>query len=182
MCAALALLAIGSGKTFTITGGPEKYEDRGIIPRTLSHIFNEFRKRSDYSYQMHVSYLEIYNDSGYDLLDPSLEDNAKALEDLPKVALQEDEDGNIHLRNLSAHQVSSLACLYAGLYALSLVLAIHALQLFRVIYALPLVLTTCALTTCTCATAGRARRRRSLCSPLVLIIYASSLVRTIYAP
>jgi kinesin family protein 6/9 len=78
----------GSGKTFTITGGPEKYEDRGIIPRTLSHIFNEFRKRSDFSYQMHVSYLEIYNNDGYDLLDPTLEDQAKALEDLPKVILQ----------------------------------------------------------------------------------------------
>eukprot|EP00961_Rhodomonas_salina_P280627 3790689-Rhodomonas_salina.1 len=42
----------GSGKTFTITGGPEKYEDRGIIPRVLSHIFNEFKRRSDWSYQV----------------------------------------------------------------------------------------------------------------------------------
>jgi len=56
---------------------------------------------------MHISYLEIYNDSGYDLLDPSLENNAKALEDLPKVILQEDEDSNIHLRNLSAHQATT---------------------------------------------------------------------------
>ncbi len=30
----------GSGKTFTITGGAERYADRGIIPRTLSHIFD----------------------------------------------------------------------------------------------------------------------------------------------
>jgi kinesin family protein 6/9 len=29
----------GSGKTFTITGGAERYADRGIIPRTLSYIF-----------------------------------------------------------------------------------------------------------------------------------------------
>ena len=66
-------------------------------------LFNEFKKRSDYQYQMHVSYLEIYMDSGYDLLYPSLEDNVKALEDLPKVKLMEDDDVNIHLRNLSAH-------------------------------------------------------------------------------
>lgn len=97
----------GSGKTFTITGGPEKYEDRGIIPRVLSHIFNEFKRRSDWSYQAHFSYLEIYNDAGYDLLDPSLEDNAKALEDLPRVILQEDEGGNIHLKNLSAHKATT---------------------------------------------------------------------------
>ena len=32
----------GSGKTFTITGGTEKYNDRGIIPRTISYIFSEF--------------------------------------------------------------------------------------------------------------------------------------------
>lgn len=29
----------GSGKTYTITGGTEKYTERGIIPRTLSYIF-----------------------------------------------------------------------------------------------------------------------------------------------
>ena len=31
----------GSGKTFTMTGGTESYDDRGIIPRTLSYIFNQ---------------------------------------------------------------------------------------------------------------------------------------------
>ena len=34
----------GSGKTFTITGGAERYEDRGLIPRTIAHIFECFRK------------------------------------------------------------------------------------------------------------------------------------------
>lgn len=32
----------GSGKTFTITGGVEKYADRGIIPRTLSYLFQQY--------------------------------------------------------------------------------------------------------------------------------------------
>lgn len=36
------------------------------------------------------------SNQGFDLLDPSHE--SKKLEDLPKVALMEDEDGNIHLR------------------------------------------------------------------------------------
>ena len=35
----------GSGKTFTMTGGTESYEDRGLIPRTLSYLFNETRQR-----------------------------------------------------------------------------------------------------------------------------------------
>ena len=30
----------GSGKTFTMTGGVGSYDDRGLIPRTLSYIFN----------------------------------------------------------------------------------------------------------------------------------------------
>lgn len=29
----------GTGKTFTITGGAERYSDRGIIPRTLSYLY-----------------------------------------------------------------------------------------------------------------------------------------------
>eukprot|EP00605_Chrysophyceae_sp_TOSAG23-4_P001469 GSChrysophyteH1.ASY1.ANO1.1605.1 assembled CDS len=71
----------GSGKTFTLTGGPERY------------------------FKAYVSYLELYNETGYDLLDPSHE--TKALEDLPKVTMLEDEHGNFHLKNLSMHEASS---------------------------------------------------------------------------
>ena len=91
----------GSGKTFTITGGPERYVDRGIIPRALSMIFDEVKQRSGAQFQVHISYLEIYNNTGYDLLDPSHE--TKRLEDLPRVTMREDEDGNVHLRGLSTH-------------------------------------------------------------------------------
>lgn len=40
----LVYLQTGSGKTFTITGGAERYVDRGIIPRMLSYIFECFEK------------------------------------------------------------------------------------------------------------------------------------------
>ncbi|XP_062326162.1 kinesin-like protein KIF6 isoform X2 [Osmerus eperlanus] len=91
----------GSGKTFTITGGAEHYNDRGIIPRTLSYIYQQFsqNKNNNMVYTTHISYLEIYNEVGYDLLDPRHE--ASHLEDLPKVTIMEDPDQNIHLRNLS---------------------------------------------------------------------------------
>lgn len=42
----------GSGKTFTITGGAERYVDRGVIPRTISSIFRELSSRSGYTYQV----------------------------------------------------------------------------------------------------------------------------------
>lgn len=34
----------GSGKTFTMSGS-ESWKDRGIIPRVLTYIFDEFEKR-----------------------------------------------------------------------------------------------------------------------------------------
>ncbi|NXL02953.1 KIF6 protein, partial [Mesembrinibis cayennensis] len=95
----------GSGKTFTITGGAERYGDRGIIPRTLSYIFDQLQKDSSKVYTTHVSYLEIYNECGYDLLDPRHE--ASRLEDLPKVTVMEDPDQNIHLKNLSLQQATN---------------------------------------------------------------------------
>uniref|UniRef100_A0A8C0ICU5 Kinesin-like protein n=1 Tax=Bubo bubo TaxID=30461 RepID=A0A8C0ICU5_BUBBB len=95
----------GSGKTFTITGGAERYSDRGIIPRTLSYIFDQLQKDSSKVYTTHVSYLEIYNECGYDLLDSRHE--ASRLEDLPKVTIMEDPDQNIHLKNLSLQQATN---------------------------------------------------------------------------
>ncbi|XP_030574938.1 kinesin-like protein KIF6 isoform X2 [Archocentrus centrarchus] len=92
----------GSGKTFTITGGAERYSDRGIIPRTLSYLYERFSQDSSMVYTTHISYLEIYNEMGYDLLDSRHE--ASRLEDLPKVMIMEDQDQNIHLRNLSLQQ------------------------------------------------------------------------------
>ncbi len=73
----------GSGKTFTITGGAERYVDRGIIPRAIQYIFKKALEDSDRKYQVAISYLEIYNEIGYDLLDDTRD--AKRLEDLPHV-------------------------------------------------------------------------------------------------
>ncbi|XP_070179968.1 kinesin-like protein KIF6 isoform X2 [Littorina saxatilis] len=95
----------GSGKTFTITGGAERFVDRGLIPRCLSYVYDQTEQNPELSFTVHISYLEIYNESGYDLLDPKHE--AAKLEDLPKVTLMEDADQNIHLKNLSVHQANT---------------------------------------------------------------------------
>lgn len=54
----LLMIQTGSGKTFTITGGAERYADRGIIPRSLSYIFDYYDKvKSSFSVltcQVHV--------------------------------------------------------------------------------------------------------------------------------
>ena len=41
----------GSGKTFTITGGMGRYEDRGIVPRAISHAFTCMAERAGHDYQ-----------------------------------------------------------------------------------------------------------------------------------
>lgn len=85
-----------------MTGGPESYADRGLIPRALSRLFDAVRAAEasgDASYAVLVSYMEVYNETAYDLLDPAHE--GTALEGLPRVTLQEDEEGRVHARGLS---------------------------------------------------------------------------------
>jgi kinesin family protein 6/9 len=157
----------GSGKTFTITGGAERYADRGIIPRVLTYLFKhyaEVRKRPqtgaspachacaaycfatppprppqhpETEFTTNVSYLEIYNEHGFDLLNQH--QDIRQLEDLPKVcqwpqqptlsypppqpnvtcaaaapiprllqvSLLEDGSGGVHLKNLSLVPVNN---------------------------------------------------------------------------
>ncbi|VDP77408.1 unnamed protein product [Echinostoma caproni] len=59
-------------------------------------------------YSMKISYLEIYNEYGYDLLDARQESTTK-LEEMPRVSLFEDtEAGTVHLKNLSIHPAISV--------------------------------------------------------------------------
>ncbi|VDP32456.1 unnamed protein product [Schistosoma margrebowiei] len=40
---------IGAGKTYTMSGLSQIYNDRGIIPRSIGHLFEEIQKRSTLS-------------------------------------------------------------------------------------------------------------------------------------
>lgn len=63
----------GSGKTYTMEGPQgEDYnkEDAGIIPRTVDLIFSEMNqmKHRGWTFQVHVTMIEVYNEAIYDLL------------------------------------------------------------------------------------------------------------------
>ncbi len=75
-----------SGKTHTIEGGGRKFADRGIIPRSLSYVYKEVEKLSSRGedVSVHISYMEIYQDTGYDLLNPGTRPGALMVT-LPKV-------------------------------------------------------------------------------------------------
>eukprot|EP00758_Cryptobia_borreli_P015414 Tbor_TRINITY_DN6022_c0_g2::TRINITY_DN6022_c0_g2_i5::g.10624::m.10624/K10397/KIF6_9; kinesin family member 6/9 len=95
----------GSGKTYSITGGTESHHDRGIIPRSLSYIYDEVSKRINCAYTIRISYLQIYNDKGQDLLNNIK--NAKNLEDLPCVSVHEIDD-EVILRGLDAYPSNNI--------------------------------------------------------------------------
>lgn len=76
-----------SGKTHTIEGNGRKFVDRGLIPRILSYVYKEIEKRSsveEVEMTVHISYMEIYQDTGYDLLNPGMRPGALMVE-VPKV-------------------------------------------------------------------------------------------------
>lgn len=83
----------GSGKTYTMTGGTEKYADRGIIPRALQLLFRTTSQDVHHTYNVHCSFMEIYNEKIYDLLDPQHE--SRPLDQLESVKMRTDEDGSI---------------------------------------------------------------------------------------
>lgn len=70
----------GSGKTFTMQGSSDEFtgpddELRGLIPRCFEYLFariaeEEVKNRNQVKYLCKASYIEIYNETIYDLLDP----------------------------------------------------------------------------------------------------------------
>ncbi|KAI9469771.1 MAG: kinesin motor domain-containing protein [Benjaminiella poitrasii] len=66
-----------SGKTFTMMGTES---EPGVIPRSVSEVFDFIKKAITREFLLRVSYLEIYNETIKDLLNPS-NDNLKIQQD-----------------------------------------------------------------------------------------------------
>jgi hypothetical protein len=58
----------GAGKTYTMSGDTSNYQQRGVVPRAVHHIFREMDMRVVKEMVVRCSYLEIYNEVMYDLL------------------------------------------------------------------------------------------------------------------
>lgn len=58
-----------SGKTYTIEGDGRQYNDRGLAPRVISEVYRLVKEReSTEDIVVNISYMEIYQDTAYDLL------------------------------------------------------------------------------------------------------------------
>lgn len=103
----------GAGKTFSMTGGPSNYKYRGIIPRTLSLMFQEVDSRFDQQVTVRVSYIEIYNELMFDLLSP-----IPTHEQSGNISIVEDVSGNIKVKGLTMHacanEEEALSLLFEG--------------------------------------------------------------------
>lgn len=64
----LAYGQTGSGKTFTMGTNYSGTGEMGVIPRAVYDIFDTIKAMENYAFHMSVSFLELYNESLYDLL------------------------------------------------------------------------------------------------------------------
>ncbi|KOC58538.1 Bipolar kinesin KRP-130 [Habropoda laboriosa] len=88
-CTVFAYGQTGTGKTFTMEGINsdstlhwQSDSSAGIIPRSLSHMFDKLQLLEAQEYTIRVSFLELYNGDLFDLLSPN--------DDATKIRLYED--------------------------------------------------------------------------------------------
>ncbi|XP_054276740.1 uncharacterized protein LOC128995747 [Macrosteles quadrilineatus] len=81
----------GSGKTHTISGTKD---NPGVVPRALQDIFSAVEQAEGETYDVQMSYLEIYNEQSNDLL-------LSAGKEKKKIALRENGDKLMEWHNLS---------------------------------------------------------------------------------
>lgn len=90
--------ATGCGKTYTILGTPE---DPGIIFLTMQELYKRIDNLSETKiFDVSLSFLEIYNETIRDLLNPTA--------DHKKLILREDVNQKISVSNLSSHKPNSV--------------------------------------------------------------------------
>ncbi|XP_076451061.1 kinesin-like protein KIF27 [Babylonia areolata] len=93
----------GSGKTYTIGGGDISSlteDEYGIIPRALQQMFEIMKSNTHVTYDVRVSYVEIYKEELRDLLD--LDTSSKDLH------VREDDKGNTVIVGAQEEKVRSL--------------------------------------------------------------------------
>ena len=89
----------GAGKTFSMTGATENYQQRGIIPRTIQNLFKEVNSRQDRMYNIRIGYLELYKEQLFDLLTP-VNNSSQSLSIY-------DDRGDVFVKGLSYQHVTS---------------------------------------------------------------------------
>ncbi|KAH9490020.1 Kinesin- protein 6 [Bulinus truncatus] len=93
----------GTGKTYTVEGNSSGHNTRGLATRALSMIYQQLEKRTDEHISVYLSYLEIYQEVAYDLLNPASRSSSLPMAPFAKVTVVEGPRGSCILRGLSLH-------------------------------------------------------------------------------
>ena len=67
----------GAGKSFTMVGDTSNYSNRGVSPRAIADLFAAMEMRPDLDFKVAATYMEIYNERIFDLLEDPLARAAK---------------------------------------------------------------------------------------------------------
>lgn len=90
----------GAGKSHTMEGYADKPEEKGIIPNSFHHIFEQIAAEGSKQFMVYASYLEIYNEEIRDLL---------AQDPKNRLELKENLDTGVYVKDLTSRQVSGIA-------------------------------------------------------------------------
>ncbi|KAK8959972.1 Kinesin-1 [Platanthera guangdongensis] len=98
-----------SGKTYTMMGKNEPPEEKGLIPRSLEHIFVASQSLGFHGlrYTIQASMLEIYNENIRDLLLSSRPDSVK-MSCNKQFTIKKDKTGNTHAPGLTMIDVHNI--------------------------------------------------------------------------
>ncbi|XP_064602782.1 uncharacterized protein LOC135468448 isoform X2 [Liolophura sinensis] len=96
----------GTGKTYTVEGGARRYSERGLASRAVSRIYHSLEEREEEVVSVKVSFLEIYQEVGYDLLSPASR-TGWLVTPFPRVSVMEGPGSSCLIRNLSCHLAAS---------------------------------------------------------------------------
>lgn len=96
----------GSGKTYTMSGS-KLWKERGLIPRFIVDLYKKIKSNSaKLACDIYISYLEIYNENAYDLLD-IYTSNSNDVNNIKKIIVYEDSMSNIVMKNLNTVKVTN---------------------------------------------------------------------------
>ncbi|ESO09822.1 hypothetical protein HELRODRAFT_92006, partial [Helobdella robusta] len=97
----------GAGKTFTMTGLSEIFDNRGLVPRSISYIFNHVQSDCQRSFNISISYIEIYNEVMYDLLPHSFKNDSRTnKKQFEPLAIKELDDNNFVVKGMNCYPVT----------------------------------------------------------------------------
>lgn len=98
----------GAGKTFTMIGDVHNYKHRGIAPRALGMVFEEIAARPQVNFKVTATYMELYNERIFDLLNDGSSTRNNSGKDSSYAIIEDTKGGKgVYVRGLTEVSIAS---------------------------------------------------------------------------